>query len=177
MLPHSFDPFREVWTEDFEFTPVEGGLPKPICLVASELRSGRTVRMWEDELRRASAPPYALDSRALLVTYVAQAELSCHLALGWSFPVHVLDIYTEFRTASNGIYLEHGKSLVGALAFYRLDAVDAGEKKAWQALAVRGGPWTAEERAGLLSYCESDVRAEIRLLQHMAPSLHLPGAL
>ena len=35
-------PFREVWAVDFEFAAPDGERPKPICLVARELKMGRT---------------------------------------------------------------------------------------------------------------------------------------
>ena len=41
-------PFREVWAVDFEFTAPPGERPKPLCVVARELRSGRVVRQWLD---------------------------------------------------------------------------------------------------------------------------------
>ena len=47
-------PFREVWAVDFEFAAPDGERPKPICLVARELRMGRLVRQWEDEWPAAS---------------------------------------------------------------------------------------------------------------------------
>ena len=45
-------PFDEAWAVDFEFRPqggVEGNRPEPICLVAHELRSGRKIRLWQNE--------------------------------------------------------------------------------------------------------------------------------
>ena len=44
-------------------------------------------------------------------------------------------------------------------------------------LAMRGGPYTAEERAALLAYCESDVIALERLLPALLPHIDLPRAL
>ena len=44
-------------------------------------------------------------------------------------------------------------------------------------LVLRGGPWTQEERAALLDYCESDVAALARLLGKMADIIDLPRAL
>src|SRR5215469_16593548 len=36
--------FAEVWLVDFEFREIPGNLPDPLCLVAYELISGKTVR-------------------------------------------------------------------------------------------------------------------------------------
>jgi hypothetical protein len=43
-------PFRQVWLYDFEFRQEDGGCPKPICMVAHEVHSSRTLRLWESEL-------------------------------------------------------------------------------------------------------------------------------
>jgi hypothetical protein len=177
MLPACFDRFQTIWVVDDEFTPREGALPVPVCLVAHEVRSGRRLAVWEDELRQRPTPPYDIGRSSLFVSFVAPAELSCHLALGWSLPAYVLDLSAEFRGAVNGMELAHGKSLLGALAHYNLEAMGAGEKAYWQELAQRGGPWTSEEREGLLHYCAEDVEAEVRLFHHLAPRLCLSQAL
>jgi hypothetical protein len=43
-------------------------------------------------------------------------------------------------------------------------------------LALRGGPWTAEERRALLDYCEADVIALDRLLPFILPHIDMPRA-
>ena len=66
-------PFSEIWAEDAEFYPgrglgnggVNGDPVTPLCRVAIELRSGRIVRQWQDELGPFS--PYRRD--ALMVSY------------------------------------------------------------------------------------------------------------
>ena len=121
-------PFREIWAADFEFIANAGERPEPVCLVARELRSGRVVRIWRDELRTLSEPPYPTGPDSLFIAYYASAELGCHLALGWRLPVCVLDLYVEFRNATNGRPLRHGKGLLGALAYYGLDAISGAEK-------------------------------------------------
>src|SRR5262245_21835904 len=92
-------------------------------------------------------------------------------------PERVLDLYAEFRNLTNGRPVPHGCGLLGALAFFGLDALDAAEKDAMRALALRGGQYTEAERAALLHYCQTDVDALARLLPRMAPHLDLPRAL
>jgi hypothetical protein len=167
----------KVWMVDFEFRSNSGEPPEPICMVASELNSGTTIRLWEDDLRRAEGPPYETDAGAVMVAYFATAESACHLALGWPLPANVLDLYTEFRTRTNGLWTPNGASLLGALAYFGLPAIGFERKEAMRALALRGGPWTAEERAALLAYCETDVIALAQLLPHMMDGLDLPRAL
>jgi hypothetical protein len=160
---------------DFEFTAPPGERPDPICLVARELRSGQIVRLWRDQF--GSNPPYPIDADALLVSYFASAELGCHRALGWPAPARVLDLYVEFRRHTNGGTTPAGRSLLGALAYFGLDHTGVTEKHDMRVLAMRGGPWTDEERKALLDYCQTDVDALALLLPAMAPYIDLPRAL
>ncbi len=112
--------FREVWYADFEFSAPRGDRPQPICLVAIEMRTRRTVRLWQGDLRRLPNPPYPTGAAALFVSYYASAELGCHLALNWPLPVQVLDLYAEFRALTNGLPTICGTGLLGALAHYGL---------------------------------------------------------
>jgi hypothetical protein len=145
--------------------------------VAWELRSGAKLRVWQDELRGMDRPPYSVDRGALFVAYYASAEMGCHLALGWPLPVNVLDLFTEFRNATNGLALPCGAGLLGALAWYGLDGIDAAEKDSMRLLVQRGGPWTDAERQALLDYCEKDLASLARLLPAMERELDVPRAL
>ena len=170
--------FSEVWCVDFEFTQPVGGRPVPVCMVANEFTSDRTVRLFGDELGRcASEPPYPFSPYSLFVSYYAIAELSCHLTLGWPLPVCVLDLYVEFRNLTNGLETPAGSSLLGALAWFGIDIMDAVEKDTMRQLAMRGGPWSAEERTALLEYCQRDVIALRKLFERMRPKLDIKRAL
>jgi hypothetical protein len=165
--------FSRATLVDFEFQALPGERPRPICLVARDFESGRTTRLWEDDLLRHRSAPYPLGPDAFVVAYYASAEISCHLALGWPVPACVLDLFVEFRNATNGVPTIAGDSLLGALAHYGIDAIGAVEKEEMRQLALRGGPWSADERDALLNYCESDVVALDKLLRRMLP--HLDG--
>lgn len=169
--------WRAVYLVDFEFSAPPGECPDPICLVAREFASGRTIRLWHDDLRQRTAPPYPTDASALFIAYYASAEIGCHLALGWPVPARVLDLYVEFRNLTNGKDTPCGRGLLGALAWFGLDSIGAAEKAQMRDLALRGGPWTASEQAALLDYCERDVEALARLLPQLLPTLDLPRAL
>jgi DNA polymerase-1 len=166
-------PFREIWAVDFEFSAPPGERPDPHCLVGWELRSGRKLR--RDQF--GPTPPYPLDSDSLFIAYYASAELGCHRALGWPMPVRILDLFTEFRDQTNGLETPAGNSLLGALAYFGLDAMSVVEKKEMRDLAIRGGPFTSEERVALLDYCEEDVAGLAHLLPVMLPRIDLPRAL
>jgi len=94
-------PFSEIWLHDFEFIAKPGCYPDVVCLAARELRSGQTLSLWLEPGERPPVP-YRTDFDSLFVSFVASAELSCHLALGWPLPVKVLDLNPEFRRIMNG---------------------------------------------------------------------------
>jgi len=169
--------FREVWLLDFEFSGSSGERPQPVCLVAWELHSGRRLRLWQDQLLAMKVPPYSLNKDSLLVAYYASSEMGCHLSLGWPMPANLLDLFTEFRNLTNGLTPLCGNGLLGALAWFGLSGVEAAEKETMRQLALRGGPWTREERAALLDYCESDVAALNGLLGKMEGIIDWPRAL
>src|SRR5215469_9352528 len=108
-------PFREIWCVDTEFYPGagranggrDGDRISPLCLVAYEMRSGRTVKLWQDKFGRF--PPYRLDADALIVGYMISAEFGTHIALGWGEPSHALDPYIEFRHFTNDGAVESGE--------------------------------------------------------------------
>jgi len=169
--------FREVWLVDFEFGCEDGCTPDPVCLVAKKLGSDHTYRLWQDELKKLKLPPYDIGPESLFVCYYASAEMLCHLDLGWPFPTYVLDLFTEFRNLTNGRTLPSGAGLLGAMVYFGLPAITAENKNEMRELALRGGPWSAEEQKVLLEYCETDVDALKSLLPKMEPHIDLPRAL
>jgi DNA polymerase-1 len=183
-------PFREIWVVDFEYYPGagtanngrEGDQITPLCLVALEMRSGRIVRQWQDEF--GPFPPYRLDGDALFVSYMLSADLGCHIALDWGQPACALDPYVEFRHYTNDGTLKSGDrdkgfySLDGALRYFCEDGIDTAHKIEMRDKILRGPPFAAEERAQILRYCEDDVHALARLVEHIAPTIRsLPHAL
>jgi DNA polymerase I len=183
-------PFREIWCVDTEYYPGagrdnggrDGDAITPLCLVAYEMRTGRTVRLWQAELGRF--PPYRLDADALIVGYMISAELGTHIALGWGEPARALDAYIEFRHCVNdgaakakdrekGFY-----SLAGALRYFCEDELDVTHKRDMRDRILQGPPFTVQEREDIISYCEDDVRALARLIPHIVPTIRsLPHAL
>ncbi len=168
--------FSSVWCADFEFYQPDGELPRPLCMVARELRSGQLLRLWEDDLLEKKAPiPGGPNS--LFVAYYAAAEVSCYLVLGWQPPARILDLYAEFCCKTSGLKLPYRRNVLGCLTYHGLDGITAVEKADMQALAMRGGEYTAAERVALLDYCQTDVDALVRLLPIMLPEISLLHAL
>lgn len=166
-----------IWLVDFEFHPAhgrEGNPPVPVCMVAREFITWRTLRLWQDDLACHAVAPFPTDASALFVAFYASAEIGCFLALGWPTPANVLDLFIAFRRHTNGKLLPAGNNLLGALAFYGLDAIAADEKNTMRDLVLRGGPWNAAEQRAILDYCESDVLALAKLLPAMRQEIDWP---
>src|SRR5262249_18727375 len=109
------------------------------------------------------------------VAYYASAEIGCYLALGWPVPRHVLDLCVEFKRLTSGLTVSCGKNLLGALAYYGLDGIEAVEKEGMRQLAMRGGPYTPEEQQALVDYCQTYVDALAKLLPRMLPQIIPPS--
>jgi DNA polymerase I len=144
-------------------------------MVARDLVSGQTWRLWRDEF--GPAPPFPIGPDALFVAFYASAELGCFRALGWPKPANILDLFTEFRDRTNGLQTPAGAGLIGALTYFGLDGIGSQEKDELRALVLRGGPWSEQERTALLDYCATDIVALERLLPAMLPRIDLPRAL
>ena len=129
-------PFHEIWCVDTEFYPgaglangaTHGDAMTPLCIVALEMRSGRLIRLWQDELGRF--PPYCLDNDALIVGYMLAAEFGFHIAKGWGEPACALDAYIEFRHYVNDGAVKSGDrekgffGVGGALRYFLEDEID-----------------------------------------------------
>jgi DNA polymerase-1 len=178
-------PHRHIVVADFEFefgghtsfedASLSGERPRPVCMVAKELRTGQTWRLWRGDF--GPQPPFPIGPDALFIAFYASAELGCFRAVGWPMPVNVLDLYVEFRNRTNGLPTPSGSGLVGALTFFGLDVIGAQEKDELRLLVLGGGPWSSDEREAILDYCAGDVRALERLLPAMLKRIDLPRAL
>jgi DNA polymerase-1 len=178
-------PYRNVVLADFEFelgghasfedASRSGERPRPVCMVAKELRSGKTWRVFRGEF--GAAPPFPTGDDTLFVAFYPSAELGCFRALGWHAPARILDLFAEFRDRTNGLTTPAGASLVGALVYFGHDHIGANEKDDLRLLILSGGPWSANERSAILDYCASDIDALERLLPAMLPEIDLPRAL
>jgi DNA polymerase I len=167
-------PFRCVNCPGFEYRGGRGNRPEVVCMVVRELRSDETRRYWQDELHKMSRAPFETGPDAVMVTYAAQAEASCFLAMGWPLPENIIDQYAEFRAQTNGTQLN--ASLLDALALHNLPHMDAALKDSMRDLVLRGG-WDAGEQAQILDYCEADVDASAALLSATASTIDWPRAL
>ena len=141
-------PFREIWCVDTEYYPgpgkanggKDGDTITPLCLVAHEMRTGRLIRLWQDEL--GPFPPYRLDQDAVFISYLLPAEYGFHIARGWGEPARALNAFVEYRHYVNDGALKAEDrdkrfySLAGALRYFCEDPVDTAHKKEMQRYPV-----------------------------------------
>ncbi len=173
------DPFscREVWVVDFEYSQPTNWLPTPHCVVARELHTNRLIKVWLGD-NPPARPPFDM-TNCVYVAFNAIAEALCHLVLGWPLPSIVVDLYVEFRNLVADRRKELGVdrlSLLVALEAFDLNHISAAEKSHWRDLAIQGGPFTDEQKTGLMDYCQEDVDGTTALLKEMLPHLDYPRA-
>src|SRR5438876_12122303 len=101
--------YRAIVVADFEFqfgghatfedASRSGERPRPVCMVAKELRTGQEWRLWRGEF--GLVPPFPIGRDALFIAFYASAELGCFRALGWPKPANILALFTEFPDRTN----------------------------------------------------------------------------
>lgn len=163
-----FHEFAKIIFHDMEYKAVPGEHVVPHYWEAHELRSGRRARLWFDRTRPQI--PAWLDPRdpdSLFVAYNCAAEFSGMLVLGLDLPIHNLDVAQEFKCVTNGRTLPDGIGLLGASAYFGLDSISVAEKEGMRSLAMRGQPFSEQERKDLAAYCRSDVVALTKLTAAM----------
>jgi hypothetical protein len=161
-----FGQFREVWSLDTEFRPADGERVVPVCLCGTEVRSGRTIKVWQDELRTMERCPVGNGDDELVLAYAAQAELGCYSVLGWPYPPHLIDLFAEFRVFSNG--LSEQSSELTALRRFNIPCMSDEHKEEMIALIIGQESYNAEEREKILDYCLEDTRNLWALLRALA---------
>ena len=165
---------------DFEFRQKDGREGNPlevICMSSKNLTTGKYINLWADQLHLLKDHPFGNKENQILVAYFASAEMNCYKSLGWSWPVNILDLFAEFRCLTNGQPPYFGNSLLGALKSFGVQTCEPAHKDLMRSLALRGGPYTADEKTALLDYCQSDVDSLEQLLNTMRDCIDLPRAL
>ena len=156
--------FREVALIDAEYTARAGEHVKVICIVVKLLCKGEVHRLWLDGVCKLKTFPVPFDRDVLFVCYSALAELSAIQSLGLPPFVSILDLFAEYRVLTNERISPGKTGLLSACEFFGVSTITASYKHDNRAIAIRGSPFTDEERASLLDYCQEDVEALERLL-------------
>jgi hypothetical protein len=172
----TWEDFTDIWVTDYEFYGKDSDpLPIPVCYVSKNLITGELIRHWISE--NETTPEYSLNDTSLFVAFFSPAELKCHLALNFNFPIYTLDLFPEFRNLTNGLRLPSGNSLIGACLYYGLSPSDATYKEAMRNRILQGPPYSEKEQNQILDYCQKDVDMTTDLFNVMKPHINLPYAL
>jgi hypothetical protein len=107
----------------------------------------------------------------LFILWAADADILTFIAMGWPVPLNVIDLRIEWMRVDNGgnqyksgSKEKNGYSLLDAARALRVKAVPDSVKKYWRSIAIRGPPFTEEEKIGLIRYCRGDVDCTVRVL-------------
>jgi DNA polymerase I len=168
--------YEEIWAEDTEFIVHPGERPDVVCLCARELRSGRTLKLFRDQLLYGQQP-FRTDNKVVHIGFSYQAEGTSLLSLGCPVPRNVIDLSPIFRCLTNGRETPEGKGLIGMQRYYGLPTIGTKRKETMRDRILRGWPFTPEEREQILEYCLSDVEPLFRLLALTLPEIGLDIAL
>jgi hypothetical protein len=169
------DRFPRLIVEDFEFISLLGERPDVVCAVFTDLRTGQTTRWWRDQF--ATQLPYDPD-RDLAICFVANAEMTCHLAMGLPIPKYIVDLSPEFKCYVNGRGIPRkNQGLIGALQYFGLSTITPKRKDDMRARILRGWPFAAEEGEQILTYCAGDTSDTGQLFFKLLPYIDLPIAL
>jgi hypothetical protein len=150
-----------------------------VCGVFHDLSTGQTHWLWRDQLDQLGGElPYEDGPDTLVVSFVFNAEGSCHLALGQPLPKNILDLSPEFKCLVNGKGIPRkNQGLIGALQYFGLSSIAPKRKEAMRERIIKGWPFSVAEREEILAYCEEDVEALRKLLFKLLPHIDLDIAL
>jgi len=147
--------FRHIIVVDTEYTPIRGGIQRPVSVAWHDLVSGDRGSLWLAD--GPVACPYPVDDDCLLVAHTAQSEWRTHLAMGWPLPRWVYDTLISEKWIRCGLG-KSPKDLVSLHEKYVGNApVETEHKKAMQQLCADGGPFGVDQRQAILLYNEGDV--------------------
>jgi DNA polymerase-1 len=168
--------YTSVWVWDTEYVPVPGWHVTPVCMVATEMKSGATRELWLDHPGQQVANPLPFSPDALHIVFNAGAELSFALAAGWGLPRNILDLWVERRNFTNNKVTEHGEyirtGLIDTCHDYGVYDTTAAEiKDSMHERISAGYPYTLEESQKILAYCRDDVKMLLTLAQWMVPQI------
>jgi hypothetical protein len=168
--------FDAMWVVDFEFNHHPTLLPDIVCLAAHEVTTGRRFALRRGEL--GPMPPYDIGPRSLVGFYSGQeAELACHLALGWELPINCVDLIAEYRMVINGTPHKPQLSMLAAAAHFNIPVkYGAEDKDRIRKRILAGLPYTEAEYCEFLDYCQADADEEAQLLRALSPQAISPHA-
>lgn len=131
---------QEIWFMHAYSRRRTDGVREPLCLAALSAQTGEVVDGWADSLPQIAPFP----REALVVVFDAPSAFACFGAVGWRRPKYLIDLFAEFRNATNGQAVKCDFS--DALAWFGLPDLSYGERCFLAALDRQHDPHTTEDR-------------------------------
>lgn len=131
---------------------------KVVCFCYEDIFTGETWKFWEHD-KPSCGKTHFDNSRNLIVSYVATAEIGCMINLNHEVPNNIFDSFVEIKR----LYLdrrERGKfSLLDTAQCYGiLDKMTKDQKTDTRDLIINNTSYTPEQREIILDYCMEDVK-------------------
>ena len=147
-------------------------------MVAQEVKTGRVIRLWRNELLALAPKPRSTSAPMLSSSPTSRVPSS---VASWNLAGRSLrtsSICTRSTaTRPTARKPRCGDGLLGALALRGLGHIDAGEKDEMRRLILDRQQWSDDEKRKILDYCATDVTGTVALFSKMAPSIDWPRAL
>ncbi len=112
--------FTEIWLLSIPAKTEDGESPKPQCLFAKEILTGKTIEKYDLTLEK---PPFDVGAGSLIITCNASEILGCFIYLHWPRPANLIDLGVEARNLRNGLVEKDDCRLTSALQYYGFPTV------------------------------------------------------
>jgi DNA polymerase I len=161
--------FKYIVVIDFEFKQPLGNSPMVVCMVAKDIISQKTHKLWLVGKKKIDFPFPIKDT--LFVGHYLAAEVNCMLQLGLEKPFYMWDTWLENKKLYNGKLIK-GFGLVDCCSRYGINYpldkeqwrdVILGDKKDRDLMFLPA--YSKEDQTGILEYCEVDVVATEQLFK------------
>ena len=160
----------KIWVTDFEYNETDKGeIPHPVCFSAQELLTGERIDLWLDDEPHPEPIQFS-NPELIYVSFYGVGDLQCHISLGWSLPVNLIDLFAEWRLLSNTTHKPNEKAgLLDVCDVFDIETITTEEKEMWRERILQGSPYAIEERQGIMKYCYADVDITLKLFNKMSP--------
>jgi len=147
--------FRVVVVDtEFQFDKSMNYIRTPICLVMKDLSTGQIFKIWDKD-GNYNERIFDFDN-TLFVCHNAVAEVGYFLRKLLGKPPFIFDTYCEYAKLYKNV--RPSLSLLTAATAYGYSSpTSAADKDKFRDMCIYQNTWTAEEREGILKYCEDDV--------------------
>ena len=133
------------------------GVREPLCVAALDAQTGEIVDGWLESLPNSA--PFGGD--ALVVLCDAPSVFAAFRAAGWRRPGHFIDLFAEFRNATNGQVDK--PTLFDALAWYPLPGPSYAQRCLISEICAQDQTYSGEDKARASAFAADCATALVAL--------------